>query len=46
VYKLFLKDKPKAVDYHGSADKTEDDLRRFLTHYTGKRIMNYYYFLK
>jgi len=34
VYKLFLKDKSKPLDYPGSADKTEDDLRRFLTQYT------------
>lgn len=35
-YKLFLKDKSKPLSYPGSADKTEDDLRRFLTRYTSK----------
>ena len=42
VYKLFLKDKSKPLDYPGSADKTEDDLRRFLTQYTSKNMINYH----
>lgn len=37
-YRLFLKDKSKPLGYPGSADKTEDDLRRFLTRYTSKTI--------
>lgn len=37
-YKLFLKDKSKPLGYPGSADKTEDDLRRFLTRYTSRAI--------
>ncbi|CAF1045449.1 unnamed protein product [Rotaria sordida] len=32
VYKLFLKDKSKPIDYTG--DKTEDDLKRFLSQHT------------
>jgi endoplasmic reticulum protein 29 len=32
VYKLFLKDKPKPIDYTG--DRTENDLKRFISQYT------------
>jgi endoplasmic reticulum protein 29 len=34
VYKLFLKNKSKIIDYTG--DKTEDDFKRFLVQHTGK----------
>ena len=45
-YKLFLKDKTKPLSYPGSADKTEDDLRRFLTRYTSKRrSFDFFHFL-
>ncbi len=36
AYKLFLKEKSKPIDYTG--DKTEDDLKRFLSQNTSKRI--------
>ncbi|CAF5068343.1 unnamed protein product, partial [Rotaria magnacalcarata] len=39
VYKLFLKGKSKPIDYTG--DKTEDDLRRFLSHNTSKAKKNF-----
>ncbi len=35
AYKLFIKGKSKPIDYTG--DKTEDDLRRFLSQHTSKR---------
>jgi endoplasmic reticulum protein 29 len=34
AYKLFLKGKSKPIDYTG--DKTEDDLKRFLSQNTSK----------
>jgi endoplasmic reticulum protein 29 len=34
VYKLFLKNKPKPIDYIG--DRTEHDLKRFISQYTSK----------
>jgi endoplasmic reticulum protein 29 len=36
AYKLFLKGKSKPIDYTG--DKTEDDIKRFLSQNTSKRI--------
>jgi len=40
VYKLFLKNKSKIIDYTG--DKTEDDIKRFLVQHTRKIYFLFY----